>query len=76
MYKEHITAPNLPQPAPDTHLNDFQKQGFSANQERDSYQPYAIKFRNKVKSNIQPTNPQADIAGTGCCEYWTTDVDL
>ena len=52
MYEEHITAPNLPQPAPDTHLNDLQKQWFSANQERNSYQPYDVKLRNKVNFNI------------------------
>ena len=33
---ENITAPNLPQPALDTHLNDLQKQWFSANHERNS----------------------------------------
>jgi hypothetical protein len=39
--KEHITAPNLPQPAPDTHLGDLQKQG----QERKKlYRPYGVKF--------------------------------
>ena len=75
-YKEHITAPNLPQPAPDTHHNDLPKQGFSANQERNSCQPYDIKFRNKVNFNIQPTNPQADTDCTGRCEYWITNVDL
>ena len=29
-FEEQITAPNLPQPAPDEHLNDLEKQGFSA----------------------------------------------
>jgi hypothetical protein len=29
-FEGHITAPNLSQPAPDEHLNDLQKQGFSA----------------------------------------------
>ena len=75
-HKEHITAPDLPQPAPDTHLNDLQKQGCSANQERSSYQPYDIKLRNKVNFDIQPTNPQADIVATKRCKYWITDVDL
>jgi hypothetical protein len=32
-FEEHIAAPNLSQPAPDEHLNDLQKQGFSAIQE-------------------------------------------
>ena len=32
-YEEQITVPNLSQPAPDEHLNDLQKQGFSAIQE-------------------------------------------
>jgi len=36
MHEEHITAPNLSQPTPDTNLNDLQK-GFSANQERLQY---------------------------------------
>jgi ubiquitin C-terminal hydrolase len=31
-FEEHITAPNFSQPAPDEHLNDLQKQGFSATQ--------------------------------------------
>ena len=75
-HEEHITTPNLPQPAPDTHLNDLQKQVLSANQERNSYQPYDINLRNKVNSDIQPTNPQADIVATGRCEYWITEVDL
>jgi len=76
MYEEHITAPNLPQPAPDTHLNDLQKQGILANQERDSYLPCDIKLRNKVKFDIQSTNPQADIViATGRRVYWITDVD-
>jgi hypothetical protein len=48
----------------------------SANQERNSYQPYDINLRNKVNSDIQPTNPQADIVATGRCKYWITDVDL
>jgi hypothetical protein len=55
MYEEHITAPNLPQPAPDIRLFDSQIQGFSANQERNSFQPYDIKLQNKV--DIQTTNP-------------------
>jgi hypothetical protein len=76
MYGEHITAPNLPQPAPDTHLDDLEIQGFSANQERNSYQPYDIKLWNKVDLDIQPTNPQADIVAFGRCEYWITNVDL
>ena len=29
-FKEHIAAPKLSQPAPDKHLNDLQKEGFSA----------------------------------------------
>jgi hypothetical protein len=73
MYKEHITAPNLPQPAADTHLNDLQNK-FSANQERNPYQPYDIQLRNNF--DIQPTILQTDIAATGRCEYWITDVDL
>jgi hypothetical protein len=41
-FEEHITAPNLSQPAPDEHLNDLQKQGFSAIQEGNKYQPYNV----------------------------------
>jgi len=26
-------------------------------------------FRNKVKFDINPTNPQADVIGTGCYEF-------
>ena len=64
-FEEHITAPNLSQPAPDEHLNDFPKQGFSAIQEGNKYQPYNVDLRNKVSFDIQSTNPQADIMATG-----------
>ena len=47
-FEEHIAAPNLSQPAPDEHLNDLQKQGFSAIQEGNKYQPYNVDLRNKV----------------------------
>jgi len=57
MYKEHITAPNLPRPAPDTHLGDLQKQGFSANQERNSYQLYDIKLQLQNKINLTSSPP-------------------
>jgi hypothetical protein len=36
-FEKHITAPNLSQPAPDEHLNDLQKQRFSAIQEGNKY---------------------------------------
>jgi hypothetical protein len=68
-FEEKITAPNLSQPAPDEHLNDLQKQGFSAIQEGNKYQPYNVDLQNKVSFDIQPTNPQADITTTGHCEY-------
>ena len=76
--EEHITAPNLPQPASDTHLIGLQKQGFSVNQERNSFQPYDIKLYNIVNFHIhwQPTNPQADIVATGRCKCWIIDVDF
>jgi len=75
-FEEQITAPNVSQPAPDEHLNDLQKQGFSAIQEGNTYQPYSADLRNKVSFDIQPTNPQADIMATGQCEYWITTIDL
>jgi hypothetical protein len=75
-YEELITTPDLPQLASDTHLNDLQKQGFAANQERKSYWPYDIKIRGKVNYDVQPTNPQADIVATGRCKYYIADVDL
>ena len=53
-YEEQITAPNLSQPAPDKHLNDLQKQGFSATQEGNTYQPYNVDLRNKVKLTSNP----------------------
>ena len=53
-----------------------QKQKYSANQEKNSYWPYDIKLRNKANSHIQPDNPQVDIATTGRCEYWITDIDI
>jgi len=75
-FEEHITAPNLSQPAPDEHLNDFPKQGFSAIQEGNKYQPYNVDLRNKVSFDIQPTNPQADTTAIGHCEYRITTIDL
>jgi len=75
-FEEHIATPNLSQPAPNKHLNDLQKQGFSAIQEGNKYQPYNVGLRNKVSFDIQPTNPQADITATGHCEYWITTIDL
>jgi hypothetical protein len=75
-FEEHIAAPNLSQPAPDEHQNDLQKQGFSAIQEGNNYQPYNVDLRNKVSFDIQPTNPQDDITATGHCEYWITTIDL
>jgi hypothetical protein len=74
-FEEQITAPNVSQPAPDEHLNDLQKQGFSAIQEGNTYQPYSVDLPNKVSFDIQPTNPQADITATGHCEYWITTID-
>jgi hypothetical protein len=41
-YEEQITAPNLSRPALNEHLNDLQKQGFSAIQEDNAYQPYNV----------------------------------
>ena len=70
--EEHIAAPNLSPPAPD----DLQKQGFSAIQEGNKYQPYNVDLRTKVSFDIQPTNPQADITVTGHCECWITTIDL
>jgi len=67
-YEKQITTSNLSQPAPDEHLNDLQKQGFSAIQEDNAYQPYNVDLWNKVSFDIQPTNPQADITATGHCE--------
>ena len=51
-FEEHNAAPNLSQPAPDEHLNDLQKQGFSAIQEGNKYQPYNVDLRNKVSFDI------------------------
>jgi hypothetical protein len=67
-FEEQITAPNLSQPAPDEHLNDLQKKGFSAIQEGNDYQPYNVDLLNKVSFDIQPTNQQSDITATGHCE--------
>jgi hypothetical protein len=75
-FEEQITAPNLSQPAPDEHLNDLPKQGFSAIQEGNNYQPYNVDLRNKVSFDTQPTNPQADITATGHCENWITTIYL
>jgi hypothetical protein len=67
---------NLSQPAPNEHLIDLQKQGSSAIQEGNMYQSYNDDLWNKVSFDIQPTNPQADITGTGHCENWITTFDL
>ena len=75
-FEEHIAAPNLSQPAPDKHLHDLQKQGFSAIEEGNKYQPYNVVLRNKACFDIQPTNPQADTTATGHGEYWITTIDL
>jgi len=75
-FEEHIAAPNLSQPAPDEHQNDFRKQGFSAIQEGNKNQPYNVNLRNKDSFDILPTNPQADITATWHCEYWITTIDL
>jgi hypothetical protein len=75
-FEEHIAAPNLSQPAPNEHLNDIRKQGFSAIQEGDKYQPYNVDHQNKVSFDIQLINPQADITATGHCEYWIKTIDL
>ena len=76
IYEEQITTPNIPHPAPDEHLIDLQRQGFSAIQESNAYQPYNVDLRNKVSFDMQPANPQADITATGHCECWTTTIDL
>jgi len=57
-----ITAPNLSQPAPDKHLNDLQKQGFSATQQGNTYQPYNVDLRNKVSFDIQSNPPTHRLA--------------
>jgi hypothetical protein len=75
-FEEHIVAPNVSQPAPDEHLNDLQKQGLSAIQEGNTYQPYNVDLWNKVSFDIQPTNLQAGIMATGQCEYRITTIDL
>jgi hypothetical protein len=67
-----ITVPDLSQPTTDKHLNDLQKQKFSATQEGNTYQPYNVDIQNKVSFDIQPTNLKADIMATGHCEYWIT----
>ena len=51
-FEEHIAAPNLSQSAPDEHLDDLYKQGFSAIQEDNAYQPYNVDLRNKVSFDI------------------------
>jgi hypothetical protein len=53
-FEEHIAAQNLSQHAPDEHLNDLQKQGFSAIQEGNAYQPYNVDLRNKVSLTPSP----------------------
>ena len=71
-----ILVKNLPQPALDIHLNALQKQTFSSNLERNSYQPYDIKLRNKVSFDIQTTNPQADIVATGRWKFLIIVIDF
>jgi hypothetical protein len=58
-----------------TRLNDLPKQGYSATQEGNKYQPYNVDLWIKVTFDIQPTNPQA-ITATWHCEYWITTIDL
>eukprot|EP00967_Tisochrysis_lutea_P140199 scaffold255857_cov17-Tisochrysis_lutea.AAC.1 len=35
-----------------------------------------MELRNKVTFDASPTNPQADITGTGSCKFWITSTDL
>jgi len=59
IYKEHITAPNLPQPAPDTHLNDLQKQGFQPTMKEAPTSPMTSNFGTKsVLTSSPPTLKQ------------------
>jgi hypothetical protein len=48
-----------------------------ANQEITPTSPTISNFGTKsILTSSPPTNPQADIVATGCCEHWITDVDL
>ena len=59
-----------------TNVTPF-RQGFSAIQEGNAYQPYNVDLWNKVSFDIQPTNnPHPDITATRHCEYWITTIDL
>jgi hypothetical protein len=53
-FGEHIAAPNSSQSAPDEHLNDLQKQGSSAIQEGNKYQPYNVDFETKLALTSKP----------------------
>ena len=53
-YEVQITVPDLSQPTTDKHLNDLQKQGFSAIQEDNAYQPYNVGLRIKVSMTSYP----------------------
>ena len=65
----------------------FRKQGSQPTKNKTPTSPKISNFGTKksvltyspvfeVSFDIQPTNPQADIVATGCCEYWITAVDL
>ena len=78
-FEEHIAAPNLSQPAPDKHLNDLQKQGFSAIQEGNAYQPYNGNLQNKVSFDHpthQPTGWHYGHRALWVLDHWITTIDL
>ena len=64
-FEEHIAAPNLSQPAPDEHLNDLQKQGFSAIQEGNKYRPYNVDLWNKLALTSSPPTLRLTIRPQG-----------
>ena len=53
-FEEHIAAPNLSKPAPDEHLNDLQKQGFSAIKRATSTNPTMSIFGTKLALTSNP----------------------
>jgi len=44
--------------------------------ESSSHSKLEFELTNKIKFDINPTNPQADIIAAGRCEFWVMDIDL
>eukprot|EP00983_Pelagomonas_calceolata_P047676 1140750-Pelagomonas_calceolata.AAC.6 len=69
--------PDLSIAAADLQIDNLQRQGFEKTLKTNTLkQKLDTDLRNKAIFDINPTNPQADIHGTGRYEFWITTVDF